>query len=127
MRGCVAAGASRYPAAMGRALALRAVCLHLRGRVDEAAATANECPERCGSAHTCGCGDLKTTMAEAFRSFDSARLPTDLLSNVDVAIADADFLVQIALRREPTPDDIERLNDVIHSAHAELRRGITTG
>ena len=75
---------------------------------------------------TCGCGDL-TTMAEAFRSFVTARLPADLLSDVDVAIANGDFQIQVGLRREPTPDEIERLNGVIQSAQAEFRRRINTG
>jgi tetratricopeptide (TPR) repeat protein len=76
---------------------------------------------------TCGCGDLTTTMAEAFRSFVTARLPADLLSDVDVAIADGDFQIQVGLRRQPTPDEIERLNGVIQSAQAEFRRRINTG
>jgi tetratricopeptide (TPR) repeat protein len=76
---------------------------------------------------TCGCGDLKATMAEAFRSFVAARLPADLLSNVEVTIEDGDFQVQVELRRKPTPDEIERLNGVMRSAQAEFRRRITTG
>ncbi|WP_144126117.1 tetratricopeptide repeat protein [Catellatospora sichuanensis] len=71
---------------------------------------------------TCGCGDMETTITEAFRDFVAGRLPADLLARLDVAIADGDFKIDVELRREPTQDELERLNSVIQSAHAEFRR-----
>lgn len=73
---------------------------------------------------TCGCGDMRTTIAEAFRSFVAERLPGDLLAKLDVAIKDDDFDISVELRREPTQDELERLNGVIQSAHAEFRRRV---
>lgn len=73
---------------------------------------------------TCGCGDLQGTMEEAFREFVTSKLPGDLLADLDVAIEDGDFQIKVELRREPTEAEIERLNGVIRSAHAEFRRRI---
>jgi tetratricopeptide (TPR) repeat protein len=73
---------------------------------------------------TCGCGDLETTIVDAFRQFVLGRLPADLLADLDVSIEDGDFRINVQLRREPTPDEIDRLNGVVQSAHAEFRRRI---
>jgi hypothetical protein len=73
---------------------------------------------------TCGCGDLERTTADAFRQFITSRLPVDLLANLDVTIEGGDFQIKVELRREPTEDELERLNGVIQSAHAEFRRRI---
>lgn len=75
---------------------------------------------------TCGCGDMETTVTDAFRDFVASRLPADLLARLDVAIADGDFKIDVALHRKPTADELERLNSVIGSAHAEFRRRLTS-
>lgn len=70
---------------------------------------------------TCGCDDIGDAMAEAFREFVITRLPTDLLEHLDVTIVDGDLRINVALRRQPTDIELERLNDVIQTAHAEFR------
>ncbi|GAB3152786.1 hypothetical protein GCM10027290_44200 [Micromonospora sonneratiae] len=75
---------------------------------------------------TCGCGDLKTTITDAFRQFVISRLPADLLADLAVTIEDGDFQIRVELRREPTEDELERLNGVVQSAHAEFRRRLTS-
>ncbi len=73
---------------------------------------------------TCGCDDMESTITEAFREFVLGRLPADLLAELDVTIADGDFQIQVGLRREPTKDELERLNSTFDSALAEFRRRI---
>ena len=73
---------------------------------------------------TCGCGDLKGTIEEAFRRFVVSRLPGDLLDRLDVTIADGDFQIDVGLCREPSEAEVERLNGVVSSAYAEFRRRI---
>ncbi|MEU2612214.1 tetratricopeptide repeat protein [Micromonospora sp. NPDC007271] len=73
---------------------------------------------------TCGCGDMQGTIEEAFRQFVTSKLPVDLLAGLDVTIEDGDFQIKVELRREPTEDEIERLNGILQSAHAEFRRRI---
>jgi tetratricopeptide (TPR) repeat protein len=75
--------------------------------------------------HTCGCGNLQDTIAEAFRQFVLDRLPKDLLAKLEVTIADDDFKIDVHLNREPTQDELERLNGVMQSALAEFRRRLT--
>lgn len=74
---------------------------------------------------TCGCGDIAGTTADAFREFVITRLPADLLDRLDVAIVDGDFKIDVGLRREPTESELDRLNDVFQTAHAEFRRRIS--
>ncbi|WP_285619184.1 tetratricopeptide repeat protein [Kineosporia sp. NBRC 101677] len=73
---------------------------------------------------SCGCGDLGTTMAAAFREFVSARLPADLLDRLEVELVDGDFKVDVHLRREPTEGELQRLNEVTSTAQAEFRRRV---
>jgi tetratricopeptide (TPR) repeat protein len=74
---------------------------------------------------SCGCGNLADTMADAFRQFVNTRLPADLLDRLEVAIVDGDFKIEVGLRREPTEPELERLNDVFQTAHAEFRRRLS--
>jgi tetratricopeptide (TPR) repeat protein len=74
---------------------------------------------------TCGCGDMAGTIADAFREFVITRLPADLLERLDVAIVDGDFKIEVGLRREPAESELERLNDVFQTAHAEFRRRLS--
>ncbi|MET8907374.1 tetratricopeptide repeat protein [Micromonospora sp. NPDC004551] len=74
---------------------------------------------------TCGCGDMAGTIGEAFREFVITRLPADLLDRLDVAIVDGDFKIDVGLRREPTEAELERLNEVFQTAHAEFRRRLS--
>ncbi|MBO3742642.1 tetratricopeptide repeat protein [Actinoplanes flavus] len=74
---------------------------------------------------TCGCGDMPSTIAEAFREFVITRLPGDLLDRLEVAIVDNDFKIDVHLRREPTEAELGRLNEVFATAQAEFRHRIT--
>ncbi|MEU1841383.1 tetratricopeptide repeat protein [Micromonospora chersina] len=74
---------------------------------------------------TCGCGDMAGTIADAFRDFVITRLPADLLDRLDVAIVDGDFKIDVRLRREPTQGELDRLNEVFQTAHAEFRHRIS--
>ncbi|TYB39750.1 tetratricopeptide repeat protein [Micromonospora sp. AP08] len=74
---------------------------------------------------TCGCGDMAGTIADAFREFVITRLPADLLDRLDVAIVDGDFKIEVGLRREPTQGELDRLNEVFQTAHAEFRHRIS--
>jgi hypothetical protein len=71
---------------------------------------------------SCGCGNTADTIADAFREFVNTRLPADLLDRLDVAIVDGDFKIDVGLRREPTESELDRLNEVFQTAHAEFRR-----
>ena len=73
---------------------------------------------------TCGCdaGRLSDSLATAFREFVLARLPADLFDRLDVSIADGEFQVEVALRREPAEGEIDRLNEVFAAANADFRR-----
>jgi hypothetical protein len=75
--------------------------------------------------HTCGCGHLSITIEDAFREFVLAKLPPDLLADLSVTLEDDDFKVDAQLSREPTEEELERLNGVMQSAHAEFRRRIS--
>jgi tetratricopeptide (TPR) repeat protein len=74
---------------------------------------------------TCGCGDMESTIADAFREFVLTRLPADLLDRLDVAIVDGDFKIEVALNREPTQPEMENLNAVFQTAQAEFRGRLT--
>jgi tetratricopeptide (TPR) repeat protein len=74
---------------------------------------------------SCGCGDMAGTIAAAFREFVLTRLPADLLADLDVAIVDDDFKINVELKREPSQAELDRLNAVFQSAHAEFRRRLT--
>jgi hypothetical protein len=74
---------------------------------------------------TCGCGDMPSTIAAAFREFVITRLPADLLDRLEVEIVDGDFKIDVHLRREPAEAEIERLNEVFATAQAEFRHRIT--
>jgi hypothetical protein len=73
---------------------------------------------------TCGCdsGYMSGSLTTAFREFVLARLPAaDLIDRLDVSIADGEFQIEVALRREPAEGEIDRLNEVFTTAHAEFR------
>jgi tetratricopeptide (TPR) repeat protein len=77
---------------------------------------------------SCGCGDaaeMQDAIAESFRRFVLGRLPGDLLDHLDVTIADGDFNLEVQLRREPAPEELEHLNRVMQSALAEFRHRLT--
>jgi tetratricopeptide (TPR) repeat protein len=74
---------------------------------------------------SCGCGNMADTIADAFREFVNTGLPADLLDRLDVAIVAGDFKIEVGLRREPTESEVERLNDVFRTAHAEFRRRLS--
>ncbi|HEV7708524.1 MAG TPA: hypothetical protein VGP16_10055 [Asanoa sp.] len=75
---------------------------------------------------TCGCGDMQATLTDALGEFILTRLPTDLLANLGVTIENGDVQIKVELRREPTEEELERLNGVVRSAHAEFRRRLTS-
>jgi hypothetical protein len=65
---------------------------------------------------------LSESLAVAFRELVRTRLPADLLDRLDVSIADGDLQIEVGLTREPTEHELERLNEVIATAHAEFRQ-----
>ncbi|GAA2586885.1 tetratricopeptide repeat protein [Actinomadura fulvescens] len=73
----------------------------------------------------CGCGDLGGAVAEAFRQFVIGQLPRDLLLDFSVEIVDGDFKLNVELRREPTEGELEQLDRIIQTAHAEFRRRLS--
>ncbi|MEU6427093.1 tetratricopeptide repeat protein [Microbispora sp. NPDC046973] len=75
----------------------------------------------------CGCGDVQGTIAEAFREFVVARLPGDLLEDLDVTVEHGEFAIQVRLRRKPRAAEIEHMNRLIESANAEFRSRLTSG
>jgi tetratricopeptide (TPR) repeat protein len=126
---------------LGRAAVALGIFLQHQERLDEARAVLAEGLAAMDAVHpdaiigrshlgaardgkTCGCDRdyLSGSLATAFREFVLARLPADLLDRLDVSIAGGDFQVEVGLRRKPAEDEIERLNEVIHTAHAEFRR-----
>jgi tetratricopeptide (TPR) repeat protein len=76
---------------------------------------------------TCGCdaGYLSDSLAVAFREFVLTRLPTDLIERLDVAIADGEFQIEVALRRKPAEGEIDRLNEVFYAAKADFSRRLS--
>lgn len=74
---------------------------------------------------TCGCHNMNNTIENAFREFALAKLPPDLLADLSVTLEDDDFKIDVQLRREPTEEELERLNGVMQSASAEFRRRIS--
>ena len=126
---------------LGRAQVALGLFLQHEGRLAEAQATLDEALSILDPAHpdtmigrshlgavlagrTCGCGDLEDTVADAFRQFVLSKLPPGLLTELDVALQDGDFQIKVELRREPTEEELERLNGVMRSAYAEFRRRI---
>jgi hypothetical protein len=75
--------------------------------------------------HTCGCGHLSITIEDAFREFVLAKLPPGLLTDLCVTVEDDDFKIDAQLSREPTQEELERLNGVMQSAYAEFRRRLS--
>jgi tetratricopeptide (TPR) repeat protein len=127
---------------LGRAGVALGIFLQHEERLDEASAVLREALGALPPAHrdavvgrshlgaavngrTCGCDGLPDAVADAFREFVLSRLPPDLLARLDVTIADNDFQIGVHLQREPTPDELDRLNGVVQSALAEFRRKLT--
>ncbi|WP_203752411.1 tetratricopeptide repeat protein [Actinoplanes cyaneus] len=128
---------------VGRASVALGLFLQHEGRLPEARRVLEEGLPLLGPAHpdalvgrshlgavlegrTCGCGDMEETIAAAFHDFVITRLPGDLLERLGVTIEDGEFKLSVELRREPTPAELERLNGVFQSAHAEFRRSLQT-
>ncbi|MCM0674777.1 tetratricopeptide repeat protein [Micromonospora phytophila] len=128
--------------AVGRACIALGLFLQHEGRLSEARTVLEEGLTVMGPVHpdaiigrshlaavldgrTCGCGDMAGAISDAFREFVITRLPADLLDRLDVAIVDGDFKIDVGLRREPTESELQRLNDVFQTAHAEFRRRIS--
>jgi tetratricopeptide (TPR) repeat protein len=126
---------------LGRAAVALGILLQHQERLDEARTALEEGLAAMDPAHpdaivgrshlgaaqdglTCGCdsGYLSDSLAAAFREFVLARLPADLIDRLDVSIADGEFKIEVALRREPADGEIDRLNELITTANAEFRR-----
>lgn len=124
---------------LGRALVALGIFLQHDGRLDEAAPLLQQAARHlapahpdaiCGRSHleairtgaACGCGNPEGAVAEAFRDFVLERLPRDLLEELHVGIDDGDFQINVALQREPTPEELEHLNRVMEHALAEFRK-----
>lgn len=73
---------------------------------------------------TCGCGDVQGVIEDAFRDFVTSRLPQDLLERFEVETVDGEFQFDVHLRREPTQEELHRLDAVVQSALAEFRHKV---
>ncbi|MEV4623109.1 tetratricopeptide repeat protein [Asanoa sp. NPDC049573] len=128
---------------LGRAEVALGILLQHENRLDEARGVLEEALSNLDPVHpdaltarshlgavlegrTCGCGDMQSTITDAYRAFVLSRLPADLLADLDVTMKDGDFQISVSLQREPTDEELERLNGVMQSAHAEFRRRLTT-
>lgn len=129
------------PELLGRAGVALGCFLQHAGRLTEARSTLEESLSQLDGTHpdaimgrshldailverTCGCDLMQFALTDAFREYVLGRLPADLLAELDVTVADGDFQIKIGLQREPTEDELERLNGVVESALAEFRRRI---
>lgn len=128
---------------LGRAGVAHGIFLQHLNRLDEAQPVLREAVATLDPAHpdgligrthlataerggTCGCEDLAGTVEEAFRQFVMMRLPADLMEDFQVRIVDGQTKMDVRLRREPAPAELERLNAVISAAHAEFRNRLGT-
>jgi len=66
----------------------------------------------------CGCGNMQATIAQTLTDMVQSKLPAGLLESIHLK-DDGDL--DIKLKREPTPDEMDLLNTVVRSAMAELR------
>ncbi|GIF48274.1 hypothetical protein DFJ67_3440 [Asanoa ferruginea] len=127
---------------LGRADVALGILLQHDGRLDEARSVLEESLSNLDPVHpdalvarshlgavlegrTCGCGDMPATITDACREFILSKIPTDLLATLAVTIEEGDILVKVELRREPSEEELERLNGVVQSAYAEFRRRLT--
>lgn len=74
------------------------------------------------SGKTCGCDDQGKALAAAFREFVLSRLPQDLLQCFEVRLEDNDFKMEVHLKREPAPEELDHLNRVVTHALTEFRK-----
>jgi len=77
------------------------------------------------SGKTCGCDHQAEGLAASFREFVLARIPDDLLENLEVRVQDNDFKIEIRLRRKPEQEELKHLNGVIRHALTEFRQRVT--
>ena len=124
---------------LGRALGALGIFLQHGKELDEAQALLQQSLSLLDTAHpdavcarrhlgaiqsgdSCGCGDMEAALAQSFRDFVLSQLPADLVERFDVELKDNDFVMEVHLCREPTPEESEHLQRVIHHAHEAFRR-----
>ncbi|MEU5878600.1 hypothetical protein [Spirillospora sp. NPDC047279] len=130
------------PEMLGRALIALGLFLQHQERIPDARSTTEEGLTFLDPAHPdavtgrshlgamaqgrgCGCGDMAGAVAESFRRFVIGQLPHDLLRDFDVRIVDGDFKINVELQREPSEAELQQLDRIIQTAHAEFRRRLT--
>jgi tetratricopeptide (TPR) repeat protein len=79
------------------------------------------------SSGSCGCGDMSESIAESLQRMVEAELPEGLLDRLEVDLTGDDVNIGVHLLREPTPDELERLQSAVHRANAVLRARIKHG
>ena len=75
----------------------------------------------------CGCGDMTDSIAASLERMVQAELPEGLLERLELEITDEDVRISVHLLREPTPEELERLQSAVHRADATLRERIKKG
>src|SRR5262249_2097035 len=69
----------------------------------------------------CRCDDQGKALAEAFREFVLAQLPSALLERLDVEPKDGNFSVRVQLKRGPSQEQVENLDRTIKHALKRFR------
>ena len=71
----------------------------------------------------CGCGDAERALAAALRALIAPDIPADLLADLRIQMADDGPRMDVQLAREPTDEELERLDRVLQQGLARLRQG----
>jgi len=86
-------------------------------------------PCGCGdaSARACGCGDMSQAVSEALKVMVLPQAPAGLLADIGATMDEAgEVKLDVRLAREPTQEELERLDRVIRQALAQLRNNLKT-
>jgi tetratricopeptide (TPR) repeat protein len=74
----------------------------------------------------CSCGDTREALAEQLRLYILSQLPKGFLEKLELTIEDDDVKVGVHLARQPTPDEVQRLqilvNQAIHTFKKQIGR-----
>ncbi len=137
LREAVAEGkAALDPDAQGRGLVALGILVQHDGRLDEGRELLEESLRLLPPTHSdtlyarshlnaietggsCGCGDMGAAISDALRALVLPSLPPDLLKDLRV---EPGCGVQVELAREPTPEELEWLQQVMDHAMRALRK-----
>lgn len=121
----------------GRALIARGIFVQHRGQLDDARGLLERALALLPPSHpdtlyarshldaivharSCGCGDMSGAVGQALEAMVRSSLPDGLLDSISVQDVD-DLTVSVSLARQPSADEQELLNRVLHQAISELR------